>query len=367
MILRGPAANVWELRAWELLAPDFDVRVLVPEGNLYDLDGLAVEQVAVRTLGDRMPGGRVGALATRAAGERYMGLERHLAAADIVHAAELGYWFSAQAAELKARLAFKLVLTVWETLPFVDTYRNIRTRRYRRQTLAAADLFLATTERARDALLLEGAPEHRISVCPPGIDVQRFSTVADSPAPGGHLLVSVGRLVWEKGHQDLLRAVALLRRAGHSSLRVQIVGEGPERPRLEGVIKDLSLEEVVRFRGNVPNDELPQLYAAASCLVLASLPTPFWEEQFGMVLAEALAARLPIVACSSGAIPEVVGQDARLVAPGDWVGLADALVHGPLSRPPATRSSPDPARVERFSTGAAAARLRRAYEALLTP
>ena len=75
-----------------------------------------------------------------------------------MHAAELGYWFSAQAARLRAELGFRLVLTVWETLPFADAYRNVRTRRYRRETLAAADLFLATTERARDALLLEGAP-----------------------------------------------------------------------------------------------------------------------------------------------------------------------------------------------------------------
>lgn len=367
MILRGPAANVWELRAWEPLTPDFEVRVLVPDGNLYDLRRLALERVPVRTLGDRMPGGRVGALATRAVGERFVDLDRHLAGADIVHAAELGYWFSAQAAQLKAKLAFKLVLTVWETLPFLDAYRNMRTRRYRRQTLAGADLFLATTERARKALLLEGAPDERISVCPPGIDVQRFATVPDPPAPDGHLVVSVGRLVWEKGHQDLLRAVALLRRQGHSSLRVQIIGVGPERAHLEGVVKDLGLEAVVRFPGNVPNDVLPRLYATASCLVLASLPTRFWEEQFGMVLAEALAARLPIIASTSGAIPEVVGQDARLVAPGDWVGLADALVQGPLAQPPAARSSPDPARVERFSMGAAAARLRSAYESLLSP
>lgn len=372
--MRGPSANVWELRPWELLAPDFDVKVLVPEGNLYDVSGLRIERVPVKTLGDRMPGGRAGALATRVVGERYVGLERDLAGADIVHAAELGYWFSAQAARLKPKLGFKLALTVWETLPFRDAYRNVRTRRYRQQTLFAADRFIATTERARQALLLEGALEQRIDVCPPGIDLDRFSVAAgrhrdaDVPqGPDGHLLLSVGRLVWEKGHQDLLRAVGLLRRAGHTDLRVQIVGNGPERSRLEAVTRDLGLEAIVCFSGGIPNDELPGLYARASCLVLASLPTPYWEEQFGMVLAEALAAQLPILACSSGAIPEVVGEDAQLVAPGDWVGLASALAEGPLSRPPAARSSPAPERVERFSTAAAAARIRAVYEALLTP
>lgn len=369
VLLRGPAVSQWELRPWELLAPEYAVSVLVPTSNLYDTSGLQLDRLSVRTLGDRMPGGRVGHLATRALGERHIGLPRQLARADIVHAAELGYWFSAQAACYKRKLGFKLVLTVWETLPFRDAYRNVRTRRYRRQTLANADLFLAATERARQALLLEGAEDRRIMICPPGIDVDRFAAARRQvpPADGRHLVLSVGRLVWEKGHQDLLRALALLRRSGWREVRVEIVGTGPERGRLERVAADLGIADAVRFRGSVPNDELPNLYAEASCLVLASLPTPFWEEQFGMVLAEALAARLPIAAAASGAIPEVLGDDAQLFASGDWVGLAAALAEGPLAQAPATRSTPALDRVGRFSTVAAADRLRNAYEALLTP
>jgi glycosyltransferase involved in cell wall biosynthesis len=300
-------------------------------------------------------------------GERYVGLREQLAGFDIVHAAELGYWFSAQAARRKSELGFKLVLTVWETLPFRNAYRNVRTRRYRRETLHGADLFLATTDRAREALLLEGARDEQIMVCPPGIDIDRFATgQGRSPrADGDYVLLSVGRLVWEKGHQDLLRAVALLRRRGRDDVRVELVGTGPERGRLERVAADLGLADAVVFRGNVPYDELPGLYARASCLVLASLPTPFWEEQFGMVLAEALAARLPIVAAASGAIPEVLGDDGTLVAPGDWVGLAAALADGPLAARPGTRSTPSAERVDHLSTTAAAARLRRAYEAVL--
>lgn len=365
VLLRGHNANEWELRSWEHLAPDYAVSVLVPKGNLYETSGLRLKRVPVRTLGDRLPGRRIGHLATRAAGERYIGLREQLAGADIVHAAELGFWFSAQAARCKDELGFKLVLTVWQTLPFA--YPNVRMRRYRRETLAGADLFLAMTERARKALLLEGAPEERVTVCPPGIDVDRFAAAhhAAPQADGGHLVLSVGRLAWEKGHQDLLRALALLRHSGRRDVRVEIVGTGPERSRLERLADDLGLTDAVIFRGGIPNDQLPDLYARASCLVLASLPTPFWEEQFGMVLAEALAARLPIVATSSGAIPEVLGDDGHLVTTGDWVGLAAALAEGPLAGAPATRSTPLPERVEHLSTTAAAARLRGAYEAVL--
>jgi glycosyltransferase involved in cell wall biosynthesis len=109
---------------------------------------------------------------------------------------------------------------------------------------------------------------------------------------------------------------------------------------------------------------MPALYAQASCLVLASIPIWSWEEQFGMVLAEAMGGHLPIVTTRSGAIPEVVGDDATLVAPGDWLELADALAAGPLAGAPGTRRAPDPARLERFSVPAAAARLGEAYAAL---
>jgi glycosyltransferase involved in cell wall biosynthesis len=89
-------------------------------------------------------------------------------------------------------------------------------------------------------------------------------------------------------------------------------------------------------------------------------PRVFWEEQFGMVIAEALAAGLPIVAADSGAIREVLGDSATFVAPGDWRGLAEALAAGPPSAPDAA------ALVERYSLGAAARRLADAYARVLS-
>jgi glycosyltransferase involved in cell wall biosynthesis len=369
VLLRGNAANVPELRAWEVLGEGYDVTVIVPDANERDVSGLGLSQRRIRTVGGRMPLGRMGRLATRALGDRYLGLADALHGADLVHAAELGTWFTWQSARLKAELGFKLVLTVWETIPFVEAYRNVRTRRYRREVLAATDRFLATTARARDALVLEGAPPERISIAPPGIAVERFAAAQRSaPRPDGrHLILSIGRLVWEKGHQDLLRAVALLRARGRDDMRVLIVGVGPEERRLRGVVRDLRLDDVVELRGYVEHDELPRIYAQASCLVLASLAVWSWEEQFGLVLAEAMAGHVPVVAAASGAIPEVVGSSGTLFEPGDWVGLAGVLDHGPLAGPPAARRAPEPDRLERYSRRAQAARLRAAYDELLDP
>jgi glycosyltransferase involved in cell wall biosynthesis len=119
------------------------------------------------------------------------------------------------------------------------------------------------------------------------------------------------------------------------------------------------------------------VFAAASGMVLASLPSAgcmrhpfdvphcFWEEQFGLVLAEAMAASLAIVASRSGAIPEVCRDSATYFEPGDWMQLAHVLAAGPLARAPAERVRHPADLVERYSTDAAAVRLAAAYGQVL--
>jgi glycosyltransferase involved in cell wall biosynthesis len=104
---------------------------------------------------------------------------------------------------------------------------------------------------------------------------------------------------------------------------------------------------------------MPAVFEHASCFVLGSLPTPMWEEQFGMVLAEAGAAGLPIVAAQSGAIPEVLRGNGTLFAPGDWEGLAAALA--PIVSEPPQRVRYD----ELYSVEAAADRYAAAYARVL--
>lgn len=359
LLLRGHDANPWDLRPWELLSGRYDVRVLVTGSNRFDLGSLALPVTRVAALRDRLPRGRIGELAALAAGDRYLGLEQALAGAAVVHGAELGVPYSHGPALLKERLGFRLVLTVWETIPFGDAYRRFRGRRQRHETIPRVDLFLAATERARRGLELEGAPAGRILVSPPGIDTARF-TPTDPPA--AHLVLSVGRLVWEKGHQDLLRALAWLRREGCTA-RAEIVGAGPEEKRLHAHARDLGVADAVAWRRAAPYDDMPGVFAQASCFVLASLPTPAWEEQFGMVLAEAAAAALPIVAADSGAIPEVLRGEAALYPAGDWRALAEAL--RPILERPPERRRPE-GLVEAYSTEAAAERIAAAYERVLS-
>jgi glycosyltransferase involved in cell wall biosynthesis len=324
-------------------------------------------------LSDFVPAGSVRNFAARTPGNRYLRLAPHLEGANIVHSVELGPWFSFQAAKLKARLNFKLVLTVWETIPFLQTYRDPLTRRHRRAVIAATDLFLAATHRARHSLLLEGIPSSKIEVAAPGIDLHGFKRARTSaPSPSEHVILSPGRLVWEKGHQDVLRAFAALRaglikvpRAAALSARVRFVGAGPERARLERLASELGISDRVEFRAVANYDEMPGVYADASCVVLASLPTERWEEQFGMVLVEAMAAGIPLIASTTGAIPEVLGGSAGLFAPGNWVALAGQLATTVLTETPGKRVGYPTSLLNRYSRRAAAARLVSAYERVL--
>jgi glycosyltransferase involved in cell wall biosynthesis len=365
VILRGHQANPWELRPWEepTLAERFDVSYLRTGRGWFDTGKLGVASRRAWTLRDLLPPGRLGDLAVRLPGDRYLGLARALRGADIVHSQELGYWYSMQAARLRPRMGFRLVLTVWETIPFLGAYRNFRTRRYRAAVLAAADLYLAATERARTCLLLEGAPADRVLVCPPGAARERPSSPSSSSTPASRqpLVLSAGRLVWEKGHQDVLRAVALLRLGGDADVCVRIVGTGPDETKLRAYARELGIGDAVEFAGFIPHERMADVYREASCMVLASLPTWCWEEQFGMVLAEALAAGLPIVASRSGAIPEVVGDRARLFDAGDWVGLTQVLSQ--MCGADAETLPSDAG--ELYSTGAAARRLAAAYDDVL--
>ena len=374
----------WELRPWSELPERFDVGVLQTKSNAFDASSLPLRMVPVGSLRGRFPRGLIGEVATGVIGDRYTrGADAAFADADIVHAEELSFWFAADAARRKHRHGFKLVQTVWETLPFLDVYRNRSAKRYRREVLDATDLFLAATERARTALRLEGVEDERIVVCAPGIDVERFGAAAAAEQTE-HVVLSPGRLEWQKGHHDVLRAIALLHRGlvllpdgSTARPRLRIVGKGPEEERLRRYASELGIADAVDF-GSVPYDEMPRVFADASCLLLGSqssasggyhpfdVPRIFWEEQFGLVFAEAMAAGLDIITTSNGAIPEVLAGVGTLVAAGDYVGMAEVLAAGPLSRPPGARVPYPQELLQGYSTAAMAGRLADAYDRVLT-
>ena len=137
-----------------------------------------------------------------------------------------------------------------------------------------------------------------------------------------NVLLSVGRLSLEKGHADLLRAMASLcaARAGSDNLHLIIVGDGPERGSLEKLCSALELDSCVTFSGY--QSDVRPYYAIADIFVL-----PSHSEGSPNVLLEAVAADLPIVATAVGGLPEVLEHEvhALLVPKQDIAQLANAL------------------------------------------
>ena len=135
------------------------------------------------------------------------------------------------------------------------------------------------------------------------------------------VIVTIGRLSREKGHADLIAALAALRELSPElKVKLLIVGDGPEREALSRAIAERNLSAQVMFVGQV--DDVAPYYALADVLAL-----PSHSEGSPNVLLEAMAACLPIVATTVGGVPEIAANEetALLVPPRDPQTFADAL------------------------------------------
>ncbi|TDO68565.1 glycosyl transferase family 4 [Kribbella sp. VKM Ac-2571] len=189
--------------------------------------------------------------------------------------------------------------------------------------LSAASAIVATSNWTRRWLLDHYTlPEDRVYVVQPGVDM---ADLASGSLSGGRLLC-VGSITPAKGHDLVLEALATVDDlawrcvfAGSLKLDVEFV-DGLRRQ-----AEDLGLADRVCFTGPLRGAELERAYAEADALVLASRA-----ETYGMVVTEALARGLPVVATNVGGVPEALGhadgsRPGLLVAPGDPQALAQAL------------------------------------------
>lgn len=169
-----------------------------------------------------------------------------------------------------------------------------------------------------------GVPIGAFRVIPNGIDVARYDRAAPLPAlhdPTRPLLLFVGRLEPRKGLDVLVRAFLRIR-AAVPSVRLCVVGDGAERTRSQQMIPS-SIRHDVLFVGHVDEAEKPRYFASADLFCAPNVGG----ESFGIVLLEAMAAGLPIVASDIPGFRTVMrdGRQGRLVPPGDASTLADAV------------------------------------------
>jgi len=211
-----------------------------------------------------------------------------------------------------------------------------RTRRRLAQADRMVALSQALAEEARPLVAAGG-----LSVIPLPVLDDDTPVRPRAPGPRTTLVLGVGRLVPQKNWPLLLRAVALCAPA----VRLRLVGEGPERSRLERLAAELGLAERVVFAGRV--DDVPAAKASAGLLAIAS------DYETGPAVAlEALAAGLPVVATAcSPSIDELVPPGHGIIVPtGDAEALAQAITTTLADPPPPV----SPAHLDRFRIGGVA-------------
>ena len=165
-----------------------------------------------------------------------------------------------------------------------------------------------------------------IEVIPYTAELAAPATLGDAATNREPSILFVGRLIERKGVSHLIRALGTVRE--RTPARLVVIGDGPERPRLERLAQDLGLRDQVEFRGRVGDDELRRAYASAAVFVLPSVLDARQDtEGLGVVLLEAMNYSVPVVASEIGGITDIVEHERTglLVAPGDEGALAGAL------------------------------------------
>lgn len=213
--------------------------------------------------------------------------------------------------------------------------KRVLFRQAARLAFRRADAVTACSEDLAERSRALGSPP-RLETIPYGVDTDLFRPNPDAAArmrkklsltPEQPLILAVGRLVHKKGFDVLIDAVPRLL-ARHSNLRVVIGGRGDLERALSEQVARRGVESAVSLVGNIPREELPDYYAAASIVAVPSVRDPAGNvDGLPNVLLEAMASGAAVVASAVGGIPQALEDrlSGRLVGEKNPEALADAV------------------------------------------
>lgn len=194
---------------------------------------------------------------------------------------------------------------------------------YITEKILHADFICCISYFARSQLMMLSPPIYwkKFEICPLGVDTTVFQARPFREKADPLEILCVGRLVPVKGQFTLLEALSLLTSQGRR-VRLRLVGDGPDRTRLEEVVLRRKLINHVMFEGAVNQDHILNLYRNADIFVLAS-----FAEGLPVVLMEAMAMEIPCVTTHITGVPELIrsGEEGILVSPSDAEMLAKSI------------------------------------------
>jgi len=282
---------------------------------------------------------------------------REAKGADVLHAQTFA---SAPPGMLARRRGGRPFVLTLHTSHFLRLAKKPAWRPVLRRIIRSADWLLAASEEIRD-VALDIYRHPRAEALTNGVDTDRFRPGAMPQRRADRYRLIVPRRLFEKnGVEYLIRAMPLLR--ARLDVEAVLVGDGPERARLEALARELAVHEHVQFLGSRPNPEMPGLLAGADAVVIPSLM-----EATSVAALEAMSCAVPVAASRVGGLPEIIDEEVgTLFEPADPQSLADHVARL-LERPDRSAAGArGRARVvERWSLGRLARRHVEIYETLL--
>lgn len=155
------------------------------------------------------------------------------------------------------------------------------------------------------ACLDVGFQEEKLEIVPFGVDVNFFRNINVAKEKNNFQILSVGYLIERKGFEYLIKSMKFI--IEDTNAKLKILGSGPLEEKLNSLIKELKLEEVVDIVKNVSDEDLLKLYNTSDIFVLPSIVDSQGNtEGLGVVLLEAMACGLPVIGSNVGGIPDII-------------------------------------------------------------
>ncbi len=327
----------WMSQMFEPLSylPGIDINVFIGDRNKYDTGSVLLDkhflthreetQLGIKAFPHSLK--RVISAPYKRMDFYYYSLTKHLNNYDIIQCHDSSRSQYTLAA-LKPQKEFKLVVSYLENIPYRQVF-DPKTNYIKHHTFEMIDHFIPWCDTIKNVLLLEGVPAEKITTVYAGIDLSLFNPGPKDPGMLHELDLSeedfiisyIGKLASWKGVHTLIYAAKALLQNGCRNFCFLITGKGAQLDNMKKIIAEAGVSGCIRFTGFLPYERISKIYNLADVFVLPSYPTMTWQEQFGMVLAEAMACGKPVISTCSGSIPEIVGDAGILVPPGDFFQL----------------------------------------------
>lgn len=217
----------------------------------------------------------------------------------------------------------KCLFFTWVNLPYTLRSHRALVEKF---NFSNSDYAIAGNQDAKNILRQRGF-DKPIKVLPQlGVDVELYrkqdvTDLRDELGLDAFTIGYVGRFAEEKGLLTLIEAASTISEDYH----LLLVGRGGLKPRMVKLATERGVNDRMHFIDTVPHHKVPLYMNCMDVMVLPSLTTPTWKEQFGHVLIEAMACKTPVIGSNSAEIPNVIGNAGLIFKEGDADDLAEKL------------------------------------------